>query len=156
MWTVWLIFCDCGFQSVCPLRDKDKRLKKFPDGRDWLWGKLGLVLMGGATLSKSFIQFSVDGLDYVPSLLSDLRPNYGGGNEGKGNLLQKVPCTHCYTQCPQPCSRPLLTHACAGDSWTLTGKSGSVSCVVPACFSWVLVDTGFCLCPPRVCFPSPV
>ena len=23
---VWLIFCDCGFHSVCPLRDKDKRL----------------------------------------------------------------------------------------------------------------------------------
>ena len=22
---VWLIFCDCGFHSVCPLMDKDKR-----------------------------------------------------------------------------------------------------------------------------------
>ena len=32
-------------------------LWKLPDGRDWLWGKLGLVLMGGATLSKSLIQF---------------------------------------------------------------------------------------------------
>ena len=31
------------------------------DGRDWLWGKLGLVLMGGAMLSKFLIQFSVDG-----------------------------------------------------------------------------------------------
>ena len=28
-------------------------------------------------LSKSLIQFSVEG--YVPSLLFDLRPNYGGG-----------------------------------------------------------------------------
>ena len=35
-------------------------------------------------LSKSFIQFSVDGLGYVPSLLVDLRPNYGGGNEDNG------------------------------------------------------------------------
>ena len=26
MWSVWLIFCDCGFQSVCPLMDKYKRL----------------------------------------------------------------------------------------------------------------------------------
>ena len=34
---------------------------------------------------------------------------------------------HCYTQCPQPCSRPPLTHASAEDSWTLMGKSGSVS-----------------------------
>ena len=31
---------------------------------------------------------------------------------------------HCYTLCPQPCSRPPPTHASAGDSWTLTGKSG--------------------------------
>ena len=35
------------------------------------------------------------------------RTNYGGGNEDNGDLLQKVPCMHCYTQCPQPCSRPL-------------------------------------------------
>ena len=34
-----------------------------------------------------------------------LGPNYGGGNNNNGNLLQKVPCTHCYTQCPQSCSR---------------------------------------------------
>ena len=25
-------------------------------------------------------------------------PNYGGGNEDNGNLLQKFPCMHCYTQ----------------------------------------------------------
>ena len=41
-------------------------------------GKLSLVLMGGAMLSKSLIQFSVDGWDCVPSLSFDLRPNYGG------------------------------------------------------------------------------
>ena len=32
-------------------------------------GKLGLVLMDGAVLSKSLIQFSVDGWSCVPSLL---------------------------------------------------------------------------------------
>ena len=26
MWSVWLVFCDCGFHSVCPLTDKDKSL----------------------------------------------------------------------------------------------------------------------------------
>ena len=26
VWSVWLVFCNCGFHSVCPLRDKDKRL----------------------------------------------------------------------------------------------------------------------------------
>ena len=60
---------------------------------------------------------------------------------------------HCYTQCPRPCNGPPLTHASAGDSWTLTGKSGSVSCGVSAPLSWVLVHTRFCLCPPRVCSP---
>ena len=49
-------------------------LWKLPDGRDWLRGKLGLVLMGRSMLSKSLIQFSVDGWGCVPSLF-DLRPN---------------------------------------------------------------------------------
>ena len=35
----------------------------------------------------------------------DLGPNYGGGNEDNGDLPQKIPCMHCYTQCPQPCSK---------------------------------------------------
>ena len=43
------------------------------------------------------------------------------------DLLQKVLCRHCHAQCPQPCSRPVPTHASARDSWTLMGKSGSVS-----------------------------
>ena len=33
------------------------------------------------------------------------------------------------------------------------GKSGSVSCGVLAPFSWVLVHTRLCLCPPRIFFP---
>ena len=85
-------------------------LWKLPDGRDLLKGKLGLVLMGGTMFSKSLIQFSVDGQGCIPSLLFDLRPNYGGGNEVNGDLLQKVPCMHLGTQCPRPCSRPLSTH----------------------------------------------
>ena len=74
-------------------------------------------------------------------------PNYGGGNEDNGDLLQKVPCRHCCTQCPRPCSRPPPTLASAGDSRTLMGMSGSVSCGVTALFSWVLVCTRFCWCP---------
>ena len=49
-------------------------------------------------------------------------------------------------------NRPSSTHTSTGDSWTLLGKSGSVSCVVAAPFSWVLVHARFCLCPPRVYF----
>ena len=110
MWSVWLVFCDCDFQSVCPLRDKDKKLMQ----AFWLErGKLCLVLMDSAMLSKSLIQFSVDGRGCVPSLLFDLRWNYGGGNEDNGYLLHKILCTHCCTQCHQPFSRPLWTHASA-------------------------------------------
>ena len=39
IWSVWLVFCDCGFHSVWPLRVRMRALWKFPDGRDWLWGK---------------------------------------------------------------------------------------------------------------------
>ena len=41
-------------------------LWKLPDGRDWLLGELDLVLMGEVMLSKSLIQFSVDGWGCVP------------------------------------------------------------------------------------------
>ena len=89
--------------------------------RGWPRGKLGLVLMGRAMLSKSLIQFSLDGWGSVLSLFSDLRPNYSGDNEDNDNLLQKAPCQHCYTRCPQPCSQPPLTHASTGGPWTLLG-----------------------------------
>ena len=38
-----------------------------------------------------------------------------------------MPCgsQDCCSQCPWPHSRPVLIHASARDSWTLTGKSGS-------------------------------
>ena len=26
LWSIWFFFCDCGFVSVCPLMDEDKRL----------------------------------------------------------------------------------------------------------------------------------
>ena len=103
-------------------------------------------------LSKSLIQYSVHGQGCVPSLLFDLRPNYGGGNEDNGDLLQKGPCT-CPEFSARPCSRPLPAHTSTGDAWTLTGTSRSVSCGVTAPFSWVLAHIRFCLYPPRM-FPQ--
>ena len=79
--------------------EKGKRLVESSCWERLTEEKLGLVLMGGAMLSKSLIQFSVDGQGCIPSLLLDLRPNYSGGNEDNGDLLQKVPCRHCCTQC---------------------------------------------------------
>ena len=91
--------------------------------------------MGGAILNKSLIQFSVDGRDCVPSLLFDLRPNYGGHNEDDDDVLQKVPC--------RQCCRPPQIHASTGDSWTLTGTSESISCGVTVPFSCVWYIQGF-------------
>ena len=150
MWSDWLVFCDCGFHFVCPLTEKDKRLmeaswwKRLTEGET---GSCSDVLMGGAMLSKSLIQFSVDGC--VPSLLFDLRPNCGGGNEGNGDLLQKVPCMHCYTQCLQPAeghrppTPPLDTpgHSQASLGQSLLGSLGS----------WYTLDL---FVPPRSLFPQ--
>ena len=91
-------------------------LWKLPAGRDWLRGKLGLVLMGGARFSKSLIQFSVDGRGCVPSLLFDLRPNYDGGNEDKGDLLQKVPCTSCCACASITVKTQLISKFCVSPS----------------------------------------
>ena len=40
-------------------------------------GEAGSCSDGWAILSKSLIQFSIDGCGCVPSLFFDLRPNYG-------------------------------------------------------------------------------
>ena len=56
---------------------------------------------------------------------------------------------YCYNLCPQPCSRPPLTHAFAGDSRTATGKSpvGSLFLSPGSLVHKIL------LCLPRVYFP---
>jgi len=60
------------FSFYLPWWRKVRGLWKLPDERDWLRGKLGLVLMHRAMLSKSLIQFSLDGWGCVPSLLFTL------------------------------------------------------------------------------------
>ena len=52
--------------------------------------------MGGAVLSKSLIQFAVDGQGCVPSLLFDMRPNYGGGDAD--NVCHIILCATTKTQ----------------------------------------------------------
>ena len=113
---------------------------------------MGLVLMGRAILSKPLIQFSVDGWSRVPSMLFTWGQTWV---EVMEIMLTSFKRSHACTAtlCLQPCSRPPRTHTSAGDSWTLPGKSGSVSCGVTDHSSWVLLHTRFCLCPPRVYFP---
>ena len=92
-------------------------------------GETGSCSDGWAILSKSLIQFSVDGQGYfLPVVGPDTKDGGGHGPPSKGPvqaLLRSV---------PQLCSRPPPTHVSAGDSWTLTAKSGSVSCGVTAPF----------------------
>ena len=76
MWSVWPQGCgQCDQFSVnvvfilsalCWRRIRG--LWTLPDGRDWLWRKLHLFLMGRDMLNKPLIQFSVDGQGCVPSL----------------------------------------------------------------------------------------
>ena len=90
MWSVWLVFCDCGFHFVCPLMDKYKRLME----ASWwerLWGKVGLVLMGGAMLSKSLIQFSIEGgRHYLHYLYHSLVSGQTAGREHSPAHQQKI------------------------------------------------------------------
>ena len=111
-------------------------------------------------LSKHFTQFSVDGWGCVPSLLFGLRPRYGRGN---GDLLQKDLCQNT-PQLPGPLYSVLQTpqqaivnlHLLRRLLDTHTCLTHSFPCGVTVPFSWVLVYTRFCLCPPRVCFLTPV
>ena len=103
-------------------------------------------------LSKPLIQFSVDGWACVLSLLFDLRPTSGGGNEDNGNLFQRSLAPTAALNAPSPAAShcqptpPPETPDIHRQVW-------SNLLWVTAPFSWILVCTRFCLCPPRVCFP---
>ena len=84
-------------------------------------------------LSKSLIQFSVDGRGSVPSLLFDLKPNYGGGNENNSTSFRRSHACTAALSAPNPAAGHHDPRLCR-DSWTLPGKSGSVSCKGPCSF----------------------
>ena len=93
-------------------------LWKLPEGRDWLWEKLGLALVGEAMLSKSLSSFLLMGravslpcsLAYgqttVGIMVTSSKRTYASMPHFPG-LLQSVSLT---------LHRPLLVHASAGDS----------------------------------------
>ena len=87
------------------------------------------------------ILVSVDGWSCVPSLLFTWGQTMVKVIKTMATSFKRSLGMYCYTQGPQPCNRPPLTHASAGDSWTLQGKSGSVSCGVTAPLCCVLVHT---------------
>lgn len=65
-------------------------------GREWLWIKLGLALVGQAMLNKSSINFLLLGRG-VFLLCGGLRPNCGRGDGGNSSPLQKDLCQHATT-----------------------------------------------------------
>ena len=132
-------------------------LWKLPEGRDWLWEKLGLALVGEAMLSKSLSSFLLMGravslpcsLAYgqtmVGIMVTSSKRTYASMPHFPG-LLQSVSLT---------LRRPLLVHASAGDSWAR--RLLSTHRRVCLSLSWghcsFLLGPGahkVCFCPPRV------
>ena len=96
---------------------------------------------------RSLIQFSVDGWSCVSSLLFTWDQTMVEIMKIMATSFKRSHAGTATLSAPNPA---------AGLHWRLLdipGKSGSVSCGVTAPFSWVLVHTRFCLCPPRLCFP---
>ena len=91
-----------------------------PDGKDWLWGQLGLALMGRAVLSKTLIQMSADGWDCALSLLvvwpETRSPGVNKFQEGSCHSAAPRTALSVHlslweaTADPQLCRRPSVTH----------------------------------------------
>ena len=108
---------------------KIRGLWKFPDGRDRLRGKRS------CSEGKSLIQFSVDGQGCVPSLLFDLRPKYGNGNNMRFHKVRypsfkRSPGGIAALNAPDPVAghhRPMPLPETPGHSWASLGQSLVVS-----------------------------
>ena len=93
MWSDWLVFCDCGFQSVCPMMDKDKRLMKAFWWDTLTEGETGSCSDGWGHAQEIFNPIFCWWMELFSLSVSYLGPNYGGGNEDNGDLLHSVPPT---------------------------------------------------------------
>ena len=94
-------------------------------------GETGCCSNVQGIFSKSLIQFSVVRKGCVPSLLLDLRPNYGGGNEDNGTSFQRshaliaghcsfllAPDVHKVLFVPSKC---LFPQSCVGSGGSMVG-----------------------------------
>ena len=127
-------------------------LWKLPDGRDWLRGNLGLVLMEGAMLSKSLIQFSGDGWSCVPSLLFTWSQTMAEVMKIMVTSFKRSHACIATLSVPNPAighhwHTPLLETP--GHSQARLGQSLVGSLLLSPGF-WC---TRLCLCPLRVYFP---
>ena len=111
--------------SVCLSCDGEgKRLMEASCWERLTEGEMGLVLIGRVMLCKPLIQSSFEGWVVYP-------PFYLARGQTVVEIMKIMPTCfkgpmHCYTLCPQACSRPLLTHAFTkipGHSWASLGHS---------------------------------
>ena len=119
------------------------------------WGGNGLVLMGRAMLSKSLVQFSIDGWGCVPFLLSDLRPNMVEVMKIMVTFKRSHACTATFSV-PDPAAghhQPMPPAETPGHSQASLGQS-LVGSLLLSPGSWY--TQGFCVCvrSPSLCFPS--
>ena len=95
----WLVFCDCGFHSVCPVMDNDKRLVE----ASW-WGRLTVGQSGSRSDGWGHAQFSL-------SVMSD--------------SLQ--PCGQQHARLPCPSLTPgAYSNSCPSSWWCHPTFSSSV------------------------------
>ena len=130
-------------------------LWKLPNRRAWLRGKLGLVLMGGAVLSKSLTQFSFDGWVRVPSLLFPWGQTMVEAMKIMVTSFRRSHACTATLSAPKPAAGnrqptpPPETPGHSQEVWVSLLWGHCSLFLVPG------VQT-FCFCPTKVCFPSPV
>ena len=102
-------------------------------------------------LSKSLIQFSLDGQGCIPSLLFDLSPNYDGGNEDNANSFKRPQACTSGLSAPDPEAghhQPTLPHTILD-----THEQVWVSLMFGHCFFLLCPGVHKVLLPPKS--PSP-
>ena len=123
----------------------DKRLMESPWWHSMTRGETGSCSYGEVLTSKSLIKLPLDGRGCIPSLIFDLRMNYGRSSEGNSDLLLlyslfssvQFSCSvvsdslwsyesqHTRPPCPSP-TPGVHSNSCPSSRWCYPAISGSV------------------------------
>ena len=83
MWSFWLVFCDCGFHSVCPLTDKDNRLMEASCWVTLTVGSACALISHASKIMHNILQARLQ--QYMNCKLPDVQ---AGFRKGRGNRDQ--------------------------------------------------------------------
>ena len=128
-------------------------LWNLPDGRNCLRGKLGIVLMSRVMLSQTLIQFSVDGWSCVPCLLFAWGQTMVEVMEITVTSFKRSHACTATLSAPNHVGghrRPTLPLENPGH-WQASPCQSLVGSLLLSPGFWC---TRFCLCPPRIYFPT--